>query len=470
MRQSGPRSLNRIGQTVVAQIFDDVTLERLSSAVNFTSPGAKKQFFIDVREAVRSYLDFVRWHSDVNKLNHELADLLEAAETCQFDRAAKLLAALSPRALSWLQARAGYRTMMDVTRASYHTTFGDDPAFHIHGVIRVHGFDPQKWSSDGSALEFKPVIGRHGEILSRKRQEPVIVTVPTPEMLRDEATRNAACELLASLCRGVGAAGVLWDKGLEQIQLLSWKGWPFLPKSQSEKYALPDLEGQDELIEPILESLPFAPKADKNFPRRQAEFYLIMLLRKAWFDATNEWPSRAARRANYERGTDDVPRDARGPFVKFVQGILDRAASEGADAVGIINELNSRRRSVAEEHLKIIEKLITQYKELQFQPDQDGDFKKALQILKHNRDLLKEEIKRRRPRHPSKVSKVPPKTSLREPQRVDARSRSVRAKQPENDGGARAMAEYRAAQNALEEKTAHLRARRLARNSKKTKT
>ena len=74
------------------------------------------------------------------------------------------------------------------------------------------------------------------------------------------------------------------------------------------------------------------PKPRRHVPKRDAERNFIMWLQHAWLKATGKCPSRAA---NARRP---------GPFTLMVREALKLVGGGHADAVGLINELNRRRK------------------------------------------------------------------------------------------------------------------------------
>jgi hypothetical protein len=80
----------------------------------------------------------------------------------------------------------------------------------------------------------------------------------------------------------------------------------------------------------------YAPKQTRHPAKREAEMTFIMWVQVAWTDATGSPPSLAA---SYER---------RGPFVRLIDTLFRWMDVEGASAVELINQLNSRRnRAIA---------------------------------------------------------------------------------------------------------------------------
>jgi hypothetical protein len=129
--------------------------------------------------------------------------------------------------------------------------------------------------------------------LLSKRATRLSLELPAPEGLRD-TTQQKACDIVLKLCQYSGS----YDEGRRR----RWH--------------------------PLLS----APKLSKNFPRRDAERDFVMWLQVAWLEATDERPSLAA---NPKRP---------GPFARMVRKSLELIGAGHADAVGLINELNRRRR------------------------------------------------------------------------------------------------------------------------------
>src|SRR5262249_49154120 len=129
--------------------------------------------------------------------------------------------------------------------------------------------------------------------LLSKRATRLSLELPAPEGLRD-TTQQKACDIVLKLCQYGGS----YDEGRRR----RWH--------------------------PLLS----APKLSKNFPRRDAERDFVMWLQVAWLAATDKRPSLAA---NPKRP---------GPFARMVRKSLELIGAGHADAVGLINELNRRRR------------------------------------------------------------------------------------------------------------------------------
>jgi hypothetical protein len=82
--------------------------------------------------------------------------------------------------------------------------------------------------------------------------------------------------------------------------------------------------------QPLLE----APERRRNFPKRQAEQHLVMLLQIDWLLATGTNPPVTADHRNP------------GPFARMVRECLRLVGASHADAVGLINELDRQRRGL----------------------------------------------------------------------------------------------------------------------------
>jgi hypothetical protein len=127
--------------------------------------------------------------------------------------------------------------------------------------------------------------------------------LPTPSDLGDEALRDEVTNALASLCR----IGGLRVEGRRR---------------SSGKRSPPSLR-------PIL----FAPRASRNFLRREAERYFVERLSIAWREVTGKAPPRTARSASAER---DI-----GPFARLIRECLRLVGAGYADPVALINEVGA---------------------------------------------------------------------------------------------------------------------------------
>jgi hypothetical protein len=129
--------------------------------------------------------------------------------------------------------------------------------------------------------------------LLSKRATRLSLELPAPEGLRD-ITQQKACDIVLKLCQYGGS----YDEGRRR----RWH--------------------------PLLS----APERSKNFPRRDAERDFVMWLQVAWLEATDKRPSLAANPARP------------GPFARIAAECLRLVGASHADPVGLINELNRRRK------------------------------------------------------------------------------------------------------------------------------
>jgi hypothetical protein len=127
------------------------------------------------------------------------------------------------------------------------------------------------------------------------------VQLPTPTDLREPHRQRIACEAVFRLSQRGGAKVEDRLRG---------------PDKRSCKWR------------PLL----VGPKPRRHVPKRDAERNFIMWLQHAWLEATGKRPSRAA---NASRP---------GPFTLMVREALKLVGGGHADAVGLINELNRRRK------------------------------------------------------------------------------------------------------------------------------
>ena len=79
-----------------------------------------------------------------------------------------------------------------------------------------------------------------------------------------------------------------------------------------------------------------APEPCRHLPKRDAELNFIMWLQVAWLEASGALPNLAANRTSN--------REIRGPFARMAAECLQLLGAGHADAVGLINELNKRRK------------------------------------------------------------------------------------------------------------------------------
>ena len=181
--------------------------------------------------------------------------------------------------------------------------------FHRSSRIAVRACEsdrPQECERSNKSAGYGCWPGRR--ILTRVSRAPLRFPLPTPSDLRDEASREAACEVVARLC---------------------WMSCQFV-----EGRRRPSVKQSRHIARPLL----FAPKPRQHFPRRYAERNFVMLLSIACVEATGVAASRTARHRDASRNI--------GPFARFVRECLQLVGAKDADAVELINELHRRRRAM----------------------------------------------------------------------------------------------------------------------------
>ena len=150
------------------------------------------------------------------------------------------------------------------------------------------------------------------ELLSRRGARPSLgIRLPSSQALRDAAQREEACAKIATLSQFGGS----YVKGRQR--------YPSGKRSRT--------------WDPLLH----APKPRPHFSKRDAERDFVMWLQLAWCEAINEkvkegelMPSVAANSARP------------GPFARVARECLKLVGAGHADVVGLINELNRRRRKM----------------------------------------------------------------------------------------------------------------------------
>jgi hypothetical protein len=141
--------------------------------------------------------------------------------------------------------------------------------------------------------------------LSRRGARPSLgIKLPLSQALRDAAQREESCAKIATLCQFGGS----YVKG--RLRSPSGK--------------------RSRTWDPLLH----APKPRPRFPKRDAERNFVMWLQIAWMEATGKQPSLAANPARLS------------PFGRMAQACLKLVGADHADVVGLINELNRRRRKI----------------------------------------------------------------------------------------------------------------------------
>jgi hypothetical protein len=148
------------------------------------------------------------------------------------------------------------------------------------------------------AVQIEGLSGRTRELLNERGM------LPSPEILRDPATRGAACEAITSLCR----IGAYWQEGRRR---------PGGKRSMT------------------MVSLLHAPTLKQRPARREAHLNFMMMLRLAYLEATGKPPPATAHPG---RPT---------PFAQIAQICLDKLRA-GANAIELINRLQRRRKDKEE--------------------------------------------------------------------------------------------------------------------------
>jgi hypothetical protein len=139
-------------------------------------------------------------------------------------------------------------------------------------------------------------------LLNRRGARPSLgLELPAANALRDAAQQKKARETVLRLCR-LGGEYVEGRRRSSGKRSRTWR--------------------------PLLHT----PRPSRSFPKRDAERNFVMQLQLAWLEATGRPPSLAANPARP------------GPFVRTVRKCLELVGASHADAVGLINELNRRRK------------------------------------------------------------------------------------------------------------------------------
>jgi hypothetical protein len=167
-------------------------------------------------------------------------------------------------------------------------------------------------SGFGNPRTLPTLTARHGP----RGITAAVTKLPSSDTLRDERLREKACDAIVMLCR-TGGRHIEGRKRPSGRRSRSW---------QARLYA---------------------PEPSRHPGKRKAERAFLMRLQLAWLEATGERPSMTAHHVNL------------GPFAKMVRESLRLVGAAHVDAVGLINELNRRRRRVRvrrslvkEQHLK----------------------------------------------------------------------------------------------------------------------
>ena len=127
--------------------------------------------------------------------------------------------------------------------------------------------------------------------------------MPTAKALRDPSGREQACDVIRRFC-SLGGSHVQGRKRRSGKRSITWK--------------------------PLL----WAPQPIDHPPRLEADRHFVMLLQLAWLEAVGKSPTATVNPSRSDR-----------PFVNMVGKSLTLIGSP-ADAVGIINELRKRQRTL----------------------------------------------------------------------------------------------------------------------------
>jgi hypothetical protein len=145
----------------------------------------------------------------------------------------------------------------------------------------------------------------------RGRRPSIGVELPSVSALRDPSLSGEACQRIVRLCQFGGCY-------IEGRRLPSGK--------RSRPVWSPHL---------------YAPKPQRNPPKREAERILVIWLQIAWCEATGALPPLTARHP-------DESRDL-GPFARLVRDCLRLVGARDANVVELINELHRRRKMEREQ-------------------------------------------------------------------------------------------------------------------------
>lgn len=263
---------SRFAEADVPQLFDDVCIDHLAKRSRLPATADRQIFADGIREKACIFARNIRI-PNANELNDEIAELHRVAEARQFEDVANLLGKLSTRASDFLRAR-------------------------VERISHVNAGQPSR--------PRVTVMGRNGEVLTRKPTVPWSVALPTSDDLRNESRREHACATVAMLCR----TGGRYVEGRRR------------PTGKRSKP-----NWQWEL---------FAPEKTTHPARRRVEREFVDGLREVWFRSTGKMPSRTADRRNL------------GPFARLVQECLKLVGAyhENTSVAELINQCEARRREL----------------------------------------------------------------------------------------------------------------------------
>ena len=212
--------------------------------------------------------------------------------------------------LSWAanipRLAKGIRTAAEVLSREANTVSDNEVHYEVDGLLRAaaRAIKAQK-SKDAAykkvALQIEGLSERTRELLNRRG------TLPAPEILRDPAVQQVACETIVRLCR----IGAYWQKGRRRTG------------------------GKRSMT---MVSVLHAPSLEQHPARLEAQLYFMMMLRAAVAEATGIPPLPTAHPG---RPT---------PFAKMAQVCLNKLQA-GANAVELINELQKRRKEMESRRL-----------------------------------------------------------------------------------------------------------------------
>jgi hypothetical protein len=144
------------------------------------------------------------------------------------------------------------------------------------------------------------------EFLS-KRATHLNIELPAPEELR-KSKRQKACNIVLMLCQHGG----YYVEGRQR------------PSGRRSRTWCPILHAREPIPKPA---------------KRDAERNFIMFLQLTWLEATGVKPALSANAASLTATAERA-----GPFIKMAKECLELIGATHADVVGLINELNRRRK------------------------------------------------------------------------------------------------------------------------------
>ncbi len=155
-----------------------------------------------------------------------------------------------------------------------------------------------------------------------KRATKVALKIPKPSAFLDPGRRDSACETLRQLC----------SRGGRRDERGRWVPILHVP-TRSITHALVEETKRENAIRA---HMGLAPVMIPRTPKRQAERDFIMWMQVIYLSAGRRPPTTARK---YEQTTNDRTLHPGGPFVRFMQRLLDLLGADKVDATGAINEL-----------------------------------------------------------------------------------------------------------------------------------